>query len=113
MAEFNELIESARDAITVRRVFGDPYQQDGVTVLPAARVMGGAGGGQGQDDEGQNGDGGGFGVIARPAGAFVIRDGEVRWLPAIDANRVVAAVAGALAVCVVAWAISASRGRGQ
>ena len=35
------MIEQARDAMTVRRVFGDPYEKNGVTVIPAARVQGG------------------------------------------------------------------------
>ena len=39
-------IEQAKDAITVRRVYGDPFEKNGVTVIPAARVQGGAGGGQ-------------------------------------------------------------------
>ena len=28
-------ISEARDVVTVRRVYGDPYQEDGVTVIPA------------------------------------------------------------------------------
>jgi hypothetical protein len=28
----DEILEGARDAVTVRRVFGEPYDQDGVTV---------------------------------------------------------------------------------
>ncbi len=80
-----ESISQARDAITVRRVYGDPYQEEGVTVIPAASVMGGGGGGADQQGNG----GGGFGVRAHPAGAWVIRDGDVRWRPAIDVNRVI------------------------
>lgn len=78
-----ESINQARDAITVRRVYGDAYQEEGLTVIPAASVMGGAGGDQ------QGNGGGGFGVRARPAGAWVIKDGDVRWRPAIDVNRVI------------------------
>src|SRR5690242_16392180 len=74
-------IERARDTMTVRRVFGDPIEKDGVTVIPAARLSGGAG--VGGDTEGNGG--GGFGVHARPAGAYVIKDGQVTWKPAIDA----------------------------
>lgn len=86
---FDEIISSAKDAITVRKVFGEPYEQDGITFIPAARVMGGGGGGTGQDDEGQQGEGGGFGMNGRPAGAFVIRDGNVQWRPALDPNTVI------------------------
>ena len=28
-------------------------------------------------------------LAARPVGAFVIKDGDVRWRPAIDLNRVI------------------------
>lgn len=34
-----ESLSQAREAITVRRVYGDPYQEEGVTVIPAANVM--------------------------------------------------------------------------
>ena len=43
-----ELVKGHRDAITVKRVFGEPFQKDGVTVIPAAKVMGGGGGGRGR-----------------------------------------------------------------
>jgi uncharacterized spore protein YtfJ len=88
--ETQDVIVQARDALTVKRVFGDPYEKDGVTVIPAARVQGGAGAGGGEDPEGQaRGSGGGFGMTARPVGAFVIRDGELSWRPAVDVNRIV------------------------
>ncbi len=32
-----------------------------------------------------------FGVVARPAGAFIIENGTVRWLPALDATRLIGA----------------------
>jgi uncharacterized spore protein YtfJ len=80
-----EAVQQARDAITVRRVYGDPYQEGSVTVIPAAHVMGGGGGGG--DTLGNGGTG--FGLSARPVGAFVIRDGDVQWRPALDLNRVI------------------------
>jgi uncharacterized spore protein YtfJ len=33
-----ELLNGAREAISVRRVYGDPIEQDGVVVVPAAAV---------------------------------------------------------------------------
>jgi uncharacterized spore protein YtfJ len=92
----NELVTTAGDMITVRRVFAEPYTQDGVTVIAAAAVAGGGGGGGGHDQHNQEGEGGGFGVRARPSGAYVIKDGNVRWVPAVDVNRVLA-VAGVVA----------------
>ena len=91
-----DMIAQARDSLTVKRVFGDPYEKDGVVLVPAAAVRGGAGGGS--DPEGKGG-GSGFGLTARPVGAFVIRQGEVRWQPAIDVNR---AILGGQVVAIVA-----------
>ena len=84
--DVQEAISKARDAISVGRVYGEPYERDGLTVIPAAVVRGGAGGGYGESAGAQTGDGGGggFGLIGRPAGAYVIQDGAVRWEPALD-----------------------------
>jgi uncharacterized spore protein YtfJ len=88
--DVQEVTAQARDALTVKRVFGEPYEKDGVTIIPAARVQGGAGGGSGEDPQGQGkGSGSGFGMTARPVGVFVIRDGELSWRPAVDVNRIV------------------------
>lgn len=88
--DVQDVIAQARDALTVKRVFGEPYEKDGVTVIPVARVQGGAGGGGGEGPEGQGrGSGSGFGVIARPVGVFLIRGSEVSWRPAVDLNRIV------------------------
>jgi uncharacterized spore protein YtfJ len=83
-----DVISSARDTISVKRVYAEPYEKDGVTVIPAAVVGGGAGGGAGHDEKGQEGEGGGYAVTARPAGAYVIKGGEVSWRPAVDPNRI-------------------------
>lgn len=95
------MVSEARDALTAKRVFGDPYEKDGVTIIPAAKVQGGAGGGGGEGPGGEGkGEGGGFGISARPAGAYVISSGEVRWEPAVDMNRLVA-VGGAVALAFI------------
>jgi uncharacterized spore protein YtfJ len=88
--EVQEVLAQARDSLTVKRVYGEPYEKDGVTVIPAARVQGGAGAGGGEDPQGQGkGSGSGFGVTARPVGAFIIREGELSWRPAVDVNRII------------------------
>jgi uncharacterized spore protein YtfJ len=88
--DLQQTIEQAKDSMTVRRVYGEPFEKNGVTVIPAARVQGGAGGGGGEGPEGQgSGSGGGFGVNAKPVGAFVIRGEDVQWRPAIDLTRVI------------------------
>lgn len=85
-----EIISKTQDALTVKKVFGEPFEKNGITVIPAARVRGGAGGGGG--DTG----GGGFGLKASPAGAFVIKGERVHWESAVDVNRVFMVVAIAL-----------------
>jgi uncharacterized spore protein YtfJ len=87
--EFMEAISQAQDAITARRVYGEPYERDGVVVIPAAVVSGGGGGGGGESPDHGPGGGGGFGLSARPVGAYVIEEGKVRWESAIDVNRIV------------------------
>jgi uncharacterized spore protein YtfJ len=87
--DVQEAISKARDAITVKRVYGAPYERDGITVIPAASVAGGAGGGSGEDPTSKAvGGGTGFGLSGRAVGAFVIQDGDVRWQPAFDATRI-------------------------
>ncbi|HEV2011236.1 MAG TPA: spore germination protein GerW family protein [Candidatus Limnocylindria bacterium] len=80
-----EVLAKAQDSVTVQRVYGTPIEKDGLTIIPAASVSGGGGGGSGPAD---SGGGVGFGVKARPVGAYVIKNGEVRWEPAIDATRI-------------------------
>ncbi len=87
--DVQQLIESARDALTVRRVFGDPIDQNGMRVIPAARIRGGGGGGGGSAPDGEgSGSGAGFGMIANPAGAFVVTDHDVTWRPAVNPERI-------------------------
>lgn len=85
-----ETIERAKEVMTVRRVFGDPYEKNGVTMIPAARLGGGAAGGGGDGSQGEgSGHGSGFGMNARPVGAFVIKGDDVQWRPAVDVNKVI------------------------
>jgi uncharacterized spore protein YtfJ len=100
-----DVIQQTREELTVKRVFGDPYEKDGTTVIPAAAVLGGAGGGAGQDREGQRGSGSGFGLMARPVGAFIIRNGDVTWRPAYDATLV--ALVGEIVVLTAVLAVRA------
>jgi uncharacterized spore protein YtfJ len=103
--DVRQVLGEATDALTVKRVFGELYERDGVTVIPVASLFGGGGGGSGEAPEGQggSGSGGGFGVSARASGVFVIKDGAVSWNPALDLTRVIlggqlVAVAAILAI---------------
>jgi uncharacterized spore protein YtfJ len=100
--KLDEMVGSARDALNVKRVYSEPYERDGVTVIAAASVGGGGGGGGGHDTSGQEGEGGGFGLTAKPAGVFVVTDGRVRWQPAVDVNRLASTIV--LAVVAIAFA---------
>ncbi|WP_127129695.1 spore germination protein GerW family protein [Georgenia sp. SYP-B2076] len=124
--------ESAREALTVRRVFGEAYQHEGVLVIPVAKIMGGSGMGFGSGLTGEqrpgepprpegrhghheagegSGGGGGFGVRARPVGVYVIREGKVHWQPAMDLNRIILGgqIVGAIAVVSLSWALRKRR----
>lgn len=86
--QIEALLEEAVDAMTVRRVFGEPYEKNGVTFIPAAAVRGGMGGGAGETTETvPGGSGAGFGVTARPVGAYRIVGDDVTWIPAADTTR--------------------------
>ncbi|GAA4288760.1 spore germination protein GerW family protein [Georgenia daeguensis] len=120
------ITESARDSLTVRRVFGEAYVVGETTVIPVAKVMGGSGMGYGgaarpdargapgaQDGaaggaEGEGG-GGGFGMLAKPAGVFVVHDGSVQWQPALDVNRLAVGGQILVAVAALAWAFRRRR----
>lgn len=125
------LTKAAEDSFTVRRVFGEAYQRDGVLVIPVARVAGmtglGAGGGEGEGipmrpgrgDEpagdastghgSGHGGGGGWGLHVKPLGVYVVDGAGARWQPAIDVNRVMLGMqivaAWGLAVGFAAWAL--------
>ena len=92
MTDLSQVLEKARDVVTVKQVFGEPQVQDGVTIIPVARVGtgGGGGGGEGSGGEGAgagtgSGYGLGFGLGAEPVGVYVIKDGVVNWQPAFHA----------------------------
>jgi uncharacterized spore protein YtfJ len=77
-------ISNMQSAMGAQRVFGAPIRVDGTTLLPALAVRGGAGAGGGERG------GAGFGVRARPIGVYAVRDGTIRWRPAVDVNRIIA-----------------------
>jgi uncharacterized spore protein YtfJ len=97
MAAITASIPEASELPGVRRVYGEPYQKNGVTVIPAARILGGmasgtgpmASAGDGSTDQQPSGSGTGIGMTGSPAGAIVIKGDDVRWVPAIDINRIV------------------------
>ena len=98
--DFEEFVTEAREVLTVRRVFGEPFEKNGMTVIPVARVRGGAGGGGGEGPDGTGkGSGSGMAISAGPVGVYVIHGDELKWQPALDLNR---AIAGGQLVVIVA-----------
>src|SRR3954454_3921640 len=96
---------AVNEALTVRRVFGEAYERDGVLVVPVAKIWGGTGSGSGSGEVGPKADaegddvkagaqvghggGGGYGVHVKAVGVYVV-DGEgAHWRPALDLNRVI------------------------
>jgi hypothetical protein len=85
--------------------FDAPYERDGATVITAAAIRthtatSGAGGqGTRRREAGMSG--------VRPLGAFVVREGRVRWHPAIDLTRVITTAEFAVGAVLVARRLAA------
>lgn len=102
--DVDKLLAKTTDALSVGRAFGTPIEREGTLIIPVAWVAGGGGGGgaddgmpehTGADQRRQHpyptGGGGGFGGFTWPLGVYVVDNGHVRWIPAVDATRVVLA----------------------
>jgi len=107
--DVQELLARVGQNLSVSRAFGTAYEKDGSLVIPVALVAGGGGGGEGPtgsptdapaaDVDAEFGDvtpkvelsgsGGGFGGVVMPAGVYVVKDDQVRWVPAVNANLVI------------------------
>lgn len=105
--EFAQLASVARDLFSAKLVYGEPVERDGVVVIPATTVFGGGGGGAAETLPLR--EGAGFGVLARPAGAFVLRDGSAKWVPAVDVTRLGLVAAVAVVAVAKVFAKRASR----
>ena len=110
--KLEQLITTARDAITVKRVFAEPYETEGVTIITAATLTSAVGAGGGHDERGQEGEGGGFGLSARPAGAYVIKEGNVIWRPAVDVTRLFGTI-GAIVIAYLLTRAAVERARAK
>ncbi len=91
-----ELADRVGAAATVKAVFGEPVERDGVTVIPVAKAswgFGGGGGGEGKDE----GHGGGGGASAGPQGFIEIEGGRATYRPIRSPLR-----SGAVALVAVA-----------
>jgi uncharacterized spore protein YtfJ len=125
------LLQKASENFTVRRAFGAAYEKDGTLIIPVALVAGGGGGGRsrtpsppqgasapaatGHDvteqaaaaqNSGRADVGGGMGGIVLPAGVYVVKGDQVRWVPAVDVTIIT--LASLCAVRVLAGALRRS-----
>jgi hypothetical protein len=77
-------LRDAVDAIVpnpaAAHVYGQPYETiAGVTVIPVAKVRGRAKPSAGDAE---------LRLGAKPVGVFVVKDGDVTWVPAVDSTRI-------------------------
>jgi uncharacterized spore protein YtfJ len=115
--DVQELLSKVGQSLSVGRAFGAAYEKDGAMIIPVALVAGGGGGGEGtgpyaaaansegagggekapdQTGDVPSGSGGGFGGVVMPVGAYVVKDGNVRWVAALNLNLVVLAALATL-----------------
>jgi uncharacterized spore protein YtfJ len=104
------ITEQIQERFRATIVYGDPIQSDDVILVPAARVFGGGGGGS----DGEAGEGGGFGLMASPVGAWAISDKTIRWKPAIDLTTIITGgYMVAIAYICARWSVERRRAKGR
>ncbi|HZZ28016.1 MAG TPA: spore germination protein GerW family protein [Pirellulales bacterium] len=69
--------------VTAKAVYADPVVQNGITVIPVAKLRWGFGGGSGHK-QGKRGKGGGGGMQAAPLGYIEIKEGQTQFKPIRD-----------------------------
>ena len=129
--DVEKLLAKVGDNLSVRRAFGGAYEKDGVLIIPVALVAGGGGGGTSRPrhrdsavrpdapaapdatpTESERTDaGGGFGGLVLPAGAYVVRGDQVRWVPAVNPTLVVMASLSLVRILTSAWVRGRRTGR--
>ena len=124
--DVGNLLAKAGDNVSVRRAFGAAYEKDGMLIIPVAMVAGGGGVGAAHPRHGNPAtapppegglepaappqdlermdSGGGFGGLVLPAGAYVVKGDQVRWVPAVDVTIAVLASLSLVRILARAWA---------
>jgi uncharacterized spore protein YtfJ len=114
--KMKEVIDKVGRAANVRAVFGEPYEKDGVTIIPVAKIFFSSGGGEGwgpmkqwrrgstslreenealekpaEEDSPAEGMGRGFGSMAKsmPIGYIRIIDGEAMFIETLDKTKII------------------------
>ena len=132
----DSILARVSENLSVRRAFGAAYEKDGMLIIPVAMVAGGGGAGTARPRDrnpaarpgsppmedpavqnaappgsGQPDAGGGFGGVVLPAGAYVVKGDQVRWVPAVDVTIVVLASLSLVRVVARTWTLWRRRGR--
>lgn len=83
-----QLAEKLGGAANATRIYGEPVERDGVTVIPVAKAMYGFGGGAGTK-AGEEGSGGGGGMALTPMGYIEIKEGSTKFRSIRDPQTLV------------------------
>jgi uncharacterized spore protein YtfJ len=105
-----DILENALNKGDIRRVYGEPVERDGVTVVPIADIGSAFGFGAGSGGEpGKEGEGGGGGgkVNSKALGYLEITEGGTRFRPVYDATKI--ATWGIVAATFLLWIIVRKR----
>jgi hypothetical protein len=102
----SDVLPQFASTFAAKRVYSEPYTVDGTTLITAAAISGGVGM---RRDASETETRGGMGGSARPVGAYVVRDGQVSWKPALDLERL--ALRGLLIGALVTLGLVLSRRR--
>jgi uncharacterized spore protein YtfJ len=129
-----EVLDRIAENLSVRRSFGAAYEREGHLIIPVAFVAGGGGGGEGPvkapatghtpaletakpangappDGPPPTGTGGGFGGVVLPVGVYVVKDDQVRWVPAFDTTLIVLASLTVVRALIGVWKNGRRRNR--
>jgi uncharacterized spore protein YtfJ len=107
------LIEAVVDRIGgefgTAKIFGDPVEREGVTVIPVAAVRMGFGGGTRSDpSKRHDGEGAGGGGTITAAGYIELKQGTSRFVPVLRPERMAVMLLGAV---LAGMMIGSQRGR--
>lgn len=87
------------------KIYGEPIERDGTTVIPVSKVSYAFGGGFGKQ-KGEEGGGGGGALTTSPVGYIEIKNGATKFRQIIDLTTLIPLVAtSSLALLTVFWGI--------
>jgi uncharacterized spore protein YtfJ len=93
------VVERIGGEFTAAKVFGEPVERDGTTVIPVAAMRMGFGGGTNSDpSKHQDGEGAGGGGTMTAVGYIELKDGKTRFVPVMRIERMVVALLAAVLV---------------